>query len=85
MFRRILLLGDGGSIFLRNFGILLHHYTELKTQKTTTLILIVFKTSDLACFLTGEIQVKLSLLLTKHHAKKTCWAVEVYLHAFLTS
>jgi hypothetical protein len=28
---------------------------------------------------------KLSLCLTKHHAMKTYWGVEVYLHAFLTS
>jgi hypothetical protein len=26
----------------------------------------------------------LSLFLTKHHAMKTYWGVEVYLHAFLT-
>jgi hypothetical protein len=28
---------------------------------------------------------KLSLCLTRHHAIKTYWEVEVYLHAFLTS
>jgi hypothetical protein len=27
-------------------------------------------------------KVKLSLCLTKHHAMKTCWGVEVWLHAF---
>jgi hypothetical protein len=31
------------------------------------------------------VKVKLSLSLTKHHAIKTYWGVEVYLHAFLTS
>jgi hypothetical protein len=30
-------------------------------------------------------KVKLSLCLTKHHAMKTYWGMEVYLHAFLTS
>jgi hypothetical protein len=31
------------------------------------------------------IVVKLSLCLTKHHAMKTFWGVEVWLHSFLTS
>jgi hypothetical protein len=31
-----------------------------------------------------KVKVKLSLRLTKHHAMKTYWGVEVYLHAFLT-
>jgi hypothetical protein len=30
------------------------------------------------------IKVKLTLCLAKHHAIKTYWGVEVYLHAFLT-
>jgi hypothetical protein len=33
------------------------------------------------CYLWSQ----LSLYLTKHHAMKTYWGVEVYLHAFLTS
>jgi hypothetical protein len=33
----------------------------------------------------GKGKVKLSLCLTKHHAMKTYWGVEVQLHAFLTS
>jgi hypothetical protein len=32
----------------------------------------------------GRVKVK-SLCLTKHHAMKTYWGVEVYLHALLTS
>jgi hypothetical protein len=32
-----------------------------------------------------DVKVKLSLCLTKHHAMKTYWGVEVYLHTFLTS
>jgi hypothetical protein len=32
----------------------------------------------------GDLKVKLSLCLTKHHAMKTYWGVEAYLHAFLT-
>jgi hypothetical protein len=32
-----------------------------------------------------KIKVKLSLCLTKHHAMKTYWGMEVWLHAFLTS
>jgi len=31
------------------------------------------------------VKVKLSLCLTKHHALKTYWRVEVQLHAFLIS
>jgi hypothetical protein len=30
-----------------------------------------------------KVKVKLSLCLTKHHAMKTYWGVEVYLHEFL--
>jgi hypothetical protein len=32
-----------------------------------------------------EVKVKLSLCLTKHHAMKMYWGVEVQLHPFLTS
>jgi hypothetical protein len=32
-----------------------------------------------------KVKAKMSLCLTKHHAMKTHWGVEVYLHAFLTS
>jgi hypothetical protein len=32
-----------------------------------------------------KVKVKLSLYLTKQHAMKTYWGVEVQLHAFLTS
>jgi hypothetical protein len=32
-----------------------------------------------------KVKVKLSLCLTKHHAMKTYWGVEVKLHAFLNS
>jgi hypothetical protein len=32
-----------------------------------------------------KVKDKVSLCLTKHHATKTYWVVEVYLHAFLTS
>jgi hypothetical protein len=33
----------------------------------------------------GKVKVNLSLCLTKHHAVKTYWEVEVYIHTFLTS
>jgi hypothetical protein len=32
----------------------------------------------------GKVKVQLSLCLTKYHAMKTYWGVEVYHHAFLT-
>jgi hypothetical protein len=32
-----------------------------------------------------EVNVKMSLCLTKHHAMKTYWGLEVYLHALLTA
>jgi hypothetical protein len=32
-----------------------------------------------------KVKVKLSLYLIKHHAMKTYWGVEVYLHVFSTS
>jgi hypothetical protein len=32
-----------------------------------------------------KVKVKVFLCLTKHHAMKTYWGVEVYFHAFLTS
>jgi len=35
--------------------------------------------------LQGKVKVKLSLCLTKHHAIRTYWGVEVQIHAFLTS
>jgi len=37
------------------------------------------------CYLLTLRQIKLSLCLTKHHAMKTYWGVEIQLHAFLTS
>jgi hypothetical protein len=33
----------------------------------------------------SKVKVKLSLCLTKHHAMKVWWEVEVQIHAFLTS
>jgi len=37
------------------------------------------------CVLNYRLKVKLFLFLTKYHALKTYWGVEVKLHVFLTS
>jgi hypothetical protein len=31
-----------------------------------------------------KVKMQLSMFLTKHHAVKTYWGVEIYLHTFLT-
>jgi hypothetical protein len=47
---------------------------------------VVLSKTQFHLYLTVKVKkVKLSLCLTKHHAMKTHWGVEVQLHAFLTS
>jgi hypothetical protein len=43
-----------------------------------------FLDSDTNFIYTHVVKVKLSLCLTKHHAMKTYWGVEVQLHAFFS-
>jgi hypothetical protein len=48
-------------------------------------VVLVITWSLLAKLNSWRWKVKLSLCLTKHHAMKTYWGMEVQLHAFLTS